>query len=107
MQDRDMRDKRVLRTTVRRHSEDPGRIDRIAYFRIAGRHIIAVLDKDIRFGFFRSIRAEFRRISWIGSFAASDFSCRLNKIDDSSVARRKDHCLPSTLSWSIADESES
>ena len=39
MQDGHMRNKRMLRTTVRVHSEASSRIDRIAYFSIIGRSI--------------------------------------------------------------------
>ncbi len=41
MQDSDMRDKRVLRTTIRVHSEAPSRIDRIVYFSIVGDAVVA------------------------------------------------------------------
>src|SRR2546428_4473731 len=37
MQDSNMRNERMLRTTVRSHSEASSRIDRIAYFSIVGR----------------------------------------------------------------------
>jgi hypothetical protein len=40
MQDGDMRNERVLSTTVRSHSEAPGPIDLIAYFSIIGRHFL-------------------------------------------------------------------
>ncbi len=39
MQDGDMRDERVLRTTFSGHSEPSSPIDRVAYFSIIGRSI--------------------------------------------------------------------
>jgi hypothetical protein len=39
MQGSDMRNERVLRTTVRNQSEASSRIGRLAYFSIVGRHI--------------------------------------------------------------------